>query len=403
MDSERILESQTVLIQGETIFKFGASSDVTIPESAQIIDGDGKFLIPGLIDMHVHLTEKDLPLYIANGITTVRNVNGDTSHLKLRSMTATSTIVGPRIFTSGPLLSGPKIPWKIKAVPTSPNEARQMVAKQKQMGFDFIKIYDGLSMETYLATMDEARKQGIPAIGHIPELVGFKEVLNQKQASLEHVEKIVQFYFDFKYEEQKIPDVAQMILDANSWVCPTIAVHEIFKLNATGNFLPMLDNPEMAFVSPGIMAWWKGFARPARSDHGSDHQFDSGAFYDFQLKLTKGLFDAGVPLLAGTDAPNPGMVHGFALHEELRNLVLSGLSPYESLKIATGNGAKFLGLEDEIGKVEVGTMADLVLLSDNPLVNIENTKNIEGVMVRGKWYSRNQLDQLLEDVKVNKR
>ncbi|MDH3528489.1 MAG: amidohydrolase family protein, partial [Acidobacteriota bacterium] len=392
MDSEILLRNRTVLIEGEKIIAIGPTAAFSIPKSAKIIDGKDKFLIPGLIDMHVHFEEKHLPLYLANGVTTIRNLNGDSTHLEIRKKLDQGKLDGPRVYTAGPLITVPETRWKIKAVPASADDARKIVRSQKAAGYDFIKVYDGLSKDVYDAILAEAKVQDIRVVGHIPTSVGLKGAAEKGQSSIDHAEQIVYSHIGFPLDEKKIQGAVSIISQAKIWVCPTLAVQEIFKLNRQAKFAGMLDNPEMKFVDPDIMDWWKSFAKESASDHQKENSLD---FYDFQVKLTRALFESGVPILAGTDAPNPGMVHGFALHEELRNLVNAGLSPYEALKTATVNGALFLGAEKRFGTIKAGMIADLALLDGNPLENIAATKNISGVMSRGKWHSKSELRSLL--------
>ncbi|NNE98570.1 MAG: amidohydrolase family protein [Pyrinomonadaceae bacterium] len=392
MDSEKTMRDQTVLVDGDKIVAIKPAARFVVPKSARIIDGKNKFLTPGLMDMHVHFEESHLPLYLANGVTTIRNLNGDSTHLAIRESLKLGKISGPRVYTTGPLITVPETRWKIKAVPKSPEDARTIVRNQKAAGYDFIKVYDGLSEKVYEAILSEAKAQGIKVVGHVPKSVGLKGAAKRGQVSIDHAEQIVYSYIGFPLDEEKIPNAVSIISKANMWVCPTLAVQEIFKLNRQAKFVEMLENPEMRFVDQDIFEWWKSFARTTPRD-GHDTNND---FYDFQVKLTKALFDAGVPILAGTDAPNPGMVHGFALHEELRNLVHAGLSPYEALKTATVNGALFLEEEKRFGTIKVGMIADLLLLDANPLENIEATESISGVMVRGKWHTKSKLNGMLK-------
>ncbi len=399
MDSERILETQTIIIEKAKIVKIGPSSIVKIPENTQIIDGRNKYLIPGLMDMHVHLEESDLQLFLANGITTVRNLNGDETYLELRRKVAQGEILGPKIYTSGPLISGADTKWKIKAVPNSPEDVRGIVKSQKELGYDFIKVYDGLTNEIYHALIKEARKQNIKVVGHIPKEVGLAGILNAGQASIEHIEKIVKDYFGSEYDYAKAKEVSEMIKLSSTSVCPTLALQENYYLNSHDEFLKKLENPEMVFVDSEIMKWWKSQTTPQNNSPSLNKKYKD--FYNFQLKLTKLLFDMNIPLLAGTDTPNLGMVPGFSIHDELRNLVKAGLSPYYALETATSNAASFLNKDDEIGAIKEGMIADLVLLKKNPLVNISNTKSIEGVIAQGRWYSKNKIQSSINKLFTN--
>lgn len=400
MDADRILEHQTVLIEGNKIIKIGPFKTTKIPSKTQRIHGGEKFLIPGLFDMHVHISEGDLPLYIAQGVTTVRNLNGNAAHLELKDKINKGTLTGPRIFTSGPLITGPATIWKIKAVPTSVDNVRDIVKEQKNQGYDFIKVYEGLSQEMYDAIMEEAKLVNIPVAVHFPQGLALENILDKRPASIEHAEKFAYTsYFGFKFGNEKIPKAVAMTKNSGTWMCPTLASQEIFDLNRKGEFISILKNPEMEYVDSGTMGWWKSIVTPKKEGPINEHQKQMANFYPFLLTLTKSMFDAGVPILAGTDSPNPGMVHGYSIHEELRNIVAAGISPYQALKIATVNGAIFLKMESQIGSIKEGMIADLVLLEQNPLEEITNTKLQTGVMVSGKWYSKQQLTSMIEKIK----
>lgn len=393
MDKNVVLENQTVLIEGELIKLVESSSKVKVPPGSVIIDGKGKYLIPGLCDMHVHAGEREMPLFLVNGVTTVRNLMGDTSSLSLRKKLKDNVIDGPVMYTAGPLIAGSDTRWKRKVVPRTPDEGRKFVHEQKLAGYDFIKVYDGISKEVFEAVMDQAAIDQIPSASHVPENIGLEAILKGKVKSIEHAEKIVVTHFKLVYDTAMIPQTATMIKQAGTWVCPTLAVAEIFQLQNEGKLMPLLDSPEMKYMDASTFGWWRSFA--AQPGHGSSPGHGKDTFYSFQLKLTKGLFKAGVPLLAGTDCPNPGMVYGYSLHHELRNMVAAGLNPFEALQTATTNAALFVGNEKQVGMIKQGMRADLVLLEGNPLENIDNTKKIGGVIARGRWYSKGEMEALV--------
>jgi len=406
MDEEHVLSHQTVIVEAGRITHLGAADQTELPEDAQVIDGTDSYLMPGLADMHVHASKEDFLLYVAAGVTTIRNLNGDQEHLTWRAQIREGSLLGPTLYTTAPLLTGPDTRWRIKAVPDSPDDARRIVRAQHGAGYDFIKIYDGLTSEIYEATMDEAARLGIRAVGHIPEAVGLEGVLAAGQASLEHAEKIVYTFFNHQFDETNIPKAASLIREAGAWVCPTLAVQESFMQIDQGHFDELRKQPAMRYVSPEIMAWWTDFAQGSshpppshNAEQGANHGKQGnagGGFYSFQVRLVKGLHEAGVPILAGTDTPNPAMVPGFSLHEELRNLVQAGLTPYEALAAATRDAATFLQASDEWGTIAVGKRADLILLAANPLENVTHTTNRLGVMVNGQWFSQAQLQRMLD-------
>ena len=379
MDKERVLTNQTVLISKGIITAIG--KNVKVPKDAQIIDGKGKYLIPGLMDMHTHLRyDEDLLFYVVNGVTTVRNMRGSPQHLDWREKVKRGEILGPAIYTVGPTLSGPKSGFT--EISTA-EEAEKTVREQKNAGYDFIKVYDQLPKVAYDAIITTARQLQIAVVGHVPTEVGVEGALKARQASIEHAEQYVYHYFGDKYDEANIPYIAEATAKAGVYVCPTVSYIENF-IYQVEDKNKILNRTEMKHVNPETFAYW---ATDRKESSAENRRIEV-----FQKKLIQGFRDAKVKMLAGTDMYAFGLVPGVSLHQELQKLVGFGLTPYQAIETATKNPGEFLGAN--FGTIKAGTRAELILVNANPLQNILNLQNRSGVMTHGKWMPQTELDAM---------
>jgi imidazolonepropionase-like amidohydrolase len=395
MDSERVLPNQTVVVKKGKIIAIDDVKKVTIPSDAVVIDGSGKYLLPGLADMHVHTDPSDFPLFLANGITTVREMNGSPDHLKWRAQLASGELLGPRLFVASTMIAGEKQRYRHVLV-TSPDQAAKVVREFAEQKYDFIKVYDGLSRAAYDQIVETARAEKIPVVGHIPSAVGLEHVLESGQKSIEHTEQIeyAAAGFESPLSSQQSDAVATQIARANAWITPTLASQEVLCRQGTAWFDSLFDRPEMKFVDSSTLAWWSSMKREPGSAHSGKPDMGS-RFFSSQMNLVKSLNGRHALILAGTDTPNALLVPGFSLYDELRNLHETGLTAFEVLQTATTNPAKFLGLLEESGTVETGKRADLVLVDGNPLQDLATLRAPVGVMLRGIWLPRSQLNELL--------
>jgi len=415
MDAERRLPDQTVLIRQGRIAEVGPSSTVEVPAGALRIDGRGRFLMPGLADMHVHLwTRDDLLLFLANGVTFVRNMWGSPQDLVWRARIERGELLGPTVYTAGPLLDGAPPIWNGSAVVESAADAARVVAAQKKAGYDFIKVYKKLSREAYDAIAAEAKREGMTFGGHVPAAVDLPHALAAGQRSVEHLDG----YFEYllaegsslrgkadlpsrlrmvdELDDRKVPQAAELTRRAGAWNCVTLVVLQRFVPKAEAEAL--LRRPEMRFVPPSTKALW---------DPDKDFRLKTLTAANFaqlrkgdqvRLRLTKALHDAGARLLLGTDTPNPFVAPGFSIHDELASLVKAGLSPYEALRAGTRDAAEFVGQSKELGTVAPGMRADLLLLEADPLLDVANAARRSGVMVRGRWLPQAELERRLEEM-----
>jgi imidazolonepropionase-like amidohydrolase len=389
MDRERILWRRAVVVANGVVVQLGSVDSVAVPKGARIIDaGDSLFLMPGLADMHVHLRyESDLPLLLANGITTVRNMRGTPWHLELRRRIASGALLGPRIVTAGPIFYG------YRGAGANPAEARALVDSQSAAGYDFVKVYDRLPQSSYAAVVQEARAAGLPVAGHVPgggaSGTGVAQALQYRQASIEHAEQFVYHYFGDDLDRTRIALLAKEVRAAGSAVTPTLVTISAL-IGQWEQHDSVLGRSTMRYVEPETYAWWKG-------DRGHSSALNR-TMLPFLEAVVRGFRDAGVPIMAGTDFYLFGVVAGFSLHDELGALVQAGLTPFEALTAATRTPAEFLGDSAHSGTVAIGKSADLLLLSANPLLDIRNSTRIAGVMTRGRWLPRSELTQLVDSL-----
>jgi len=411
------LPDQTVLIGGERILAIMPGAEA-LPAEGTRIDGSGKFLIPGLADSHVHYV--DPPgfgrLLLANGVTLVRDMGMPTEQaMSLRDALDKGDLLGPEMVTTGSILDGdpPLIPIISLGLKT-PDEGREAVRSQAKAGVDQIKVYSGLEREIFLAIVDEAKKQGLKAVGHVPEAVAIEEAAKVGVSSSEHLfgfEKIIgrllgepvqlkrggmgpQAYFWLRLGEVdpvELKNALAPILATGMAICPTTIVFR------TGQYLNEVyagRYPLLEYASGKLQELWVGLWPP-----GSQDPVELGQLWPKMGAFVKILSDEGFPLLVGTDLSFPGLIPGFSLHEEMALWQEMGVPAATILKSATIAPATFLGLDQKLGTVEVGKEASLVLLRANPLTDIKNAQQIEGLFQRGRYYSRADLDRFLEEAK----
>ncbi|MGZ4787610.1 MAG: amidohydrolase family protein [Terriglobales bacterium] len=394
MDRDSVPRHQTVIVEAGKITAVGSAKSTKPPKGAQTIDGRGKFLIPGLTDAHVHLlTTSELPLYLVNGVTTVFNLDGRPAHLLWKKQIAEGTLLGPTIFSTGPIFYGAN----------DVTAAVKEVDEDAAAGYDGFKIYNPVKKDQFAAVADEVHKKNLLFIGHIARDVDVDMTLSAGQ-SIAHMEEFTYTYFNTKrsrktedilFDESKIPILAKQVKVSGVYVVPTVdTFHDIVR-QAT-DLKEFLTTPELKYVAPWVLANLQpGVDRYANSFKPDRYQYLRNS-YSFQLKLIKAFADAGVPLMSGTDSMGVGPVAGFSTHNELKEMVKAGLTPFQALQTATVIPAKYFRLADTFGTVTVGKKADLVLLEANPLENVENTRKIAGVMVHGKWLDQAKMKSMLD-------
>jgi imidazolonepropionase-like amidohydrolase len=417
----------TVVVTGDRITAVGKSGETGVPEGARVVDGKGKYLIPGLWDMHVHTASPSfLPLYLANGVTGIRDMHAldPDAILGLRKQVQEGKQAGPRVVAAGPLVDGPKpfVPGSLVASEAA--EGREAVRKIKSMGADFVKVYTKLPREAYLAIADEAKKQGLPFAGHVPESVSAAEASDLGQKSIEHLAGVEvacsdredelrreaveglakadnQAAWDLlgrigaravdSFSDKKAQALYARFVRNGTWQVPTLTVPRSMSSLDDAKFVA---DPRVKYMPPSIRSYWSLKLSP-------DAAARLKRWYKRCTWQVRAMHRAGVPFLAGTDASNPYIFPGFSLHDELALLVAEGgFTPLEALQAATRDPARFLGRERDLGTIEPGKLADLVLLDADPLADIHNTTKIAAVVANGRLLPRRELDQMLAEVEA---
>jgi imidazolonepropionase-like amidohydrolase len=427
----------TVVIFDSQISAVGPTSFLHIPRGTKTIDASGKFLIPGLADMHLHLTgageptgsrEFILPLLLANGITTVRDMGGSVALLKqLRQEIASGERSGPQIFFTGPYLDGDPPYFQPSMVVRDAQEAAAAVQQLKSDGVDFIKVQSRLQPVAYFAIAEASRRAGMRYIGHVPDTISARAASDAGQASIEHLTGILlacssredelrrrqlappplpgsvsqslrrqrvwqQDLLD-SYSDQKAKKLFQTLVANRTWQVPTfpLLIHLAYLTPETD----LANDPRLKYVPTGVRINWKEGRR-------ENLAYQMAAEYQMRRKLVHSLLSvvkqmqiAGVPTMAGTDATAPNVFPGSSLHEDLYYLVQAGLTPLQALQAATIRPAEFLGRTAEQGSVAAGKRADLVLLNASPLDDIRNTQKIDAVILNGRYLNRGELDAVL--------
>ncbi|MCW9705453.1 amidohydrolase family protein [Fodinibius salsisoli] len=416
MGDEEIQQDRSVLIKDDRIQQVIKRGEVAVADTVERIDGNGGYLIPGLAEMHAHIPSRDasreyiddvLFLYLANGITTIRGMLGDPLHLKLREQAAQNELLSPHIYTSGPGFGG-----NIE----STEQARQRVRDQHEAGYNFLKIFPGPSLEEYNAIADEANAAGIEFSGHIPASVGLQRALEAGQTTIDHLDKYVEalvtdsssiqevedpgvIYFGMHLtpyiNRDRIQEVAQMTAEASTWNVPTQALSE----HVLGPDSPeeLSQRPEFQYMPDEMVNNWIGSKQSITGHEGFTTEL-AEQYLQLRRDILKTLHEADAGLLLGSDAPQIFNVPGFSVHHELRYIVEAGLTPYEAIQTGTVNPAEYLGKTQDRGTIAEGKVADMVLLEENPLDDISNSSSIAGVMYRGNWLSKEEIDKRLSEI-----
>jgi len=437
-----IVPNQVVIIANSQILEVGHSSEIAIPHGIEPIDATGKFLIPGLWEMHAHTSSDQvsrdvvLPMFIANGVTGIRSMAGD-CHIdiedggcgepvatisnvrKWREEIDNGTLVGPRIVASSYYTNGPdSISESSINNPGTAEHGRLYARMLKARGIDFIKIYDELSRDAYFAIADEAGKSGLPFAGHVPVAVRATEASDAGQASIEHC-CAGSIYEQCSSRESELREkiLVEVLKEVPNGSAIILEMIESFSEDKCALVVDTLVQNGTWFVPTLIVSYWRGdwrddprtrYLPPVELDYWAlDHEWDEQMYgtaeerqptIEQNFRLVRMMKAAGVRMLAGSDPGIAGVFYGFSLSEELELLVKAGFTEAEALRAATLSPAEFLGLEDDLGTIETGKLADLVLLGGNPLEDIANTRDISAVIFDGRFFSRDDLDKILLNV-----
>jgi imidazolonepropionase-like amidohydrolase len=412
MEDEGVVPGQTVLVEDGLITRVGAAAQVQIPRGATRIDGDGRYLMPGLAEMHAHVPPSANPprealedilfLYVANGVTTIRGMLGQDYQIALADELEADRLLGPSFYVGAPSINGSSAP--------SPESAVEMIRRHSAAGYDLQKIHPGVSLETWDRMVEAAQEVGLTFGGHVPADVGLVHALETGMSTVDHLDGYVQAVASDDVvsqvntgqeisleelvngvDESKIAEIVRLTIERDAYVVPTMYLWE--NLYGTENPETFLSLPEMDYVSQAQKDGWRRQA--AGGPRGTPEALE--AFFDLRKRILKELADAGAGILMGTDSPQMFNVPGFALHRELKVMSEAGMTNHQILESGTATVATYveehLGLEGNFGTVTAGNRADLVLLGSNPLDSLESLTDRVGVMVRGRWVSRQEIDE----------
>ena len=398
MTDETLLAGQDVSVRDGRIAAISPHQATDALGDTIIIDGAGKYLIPGLMDMHVHLNGRMevqpdmLFLYVSNGVTTVMTMSGSNQVLKLADMTHAGELLGPRIFTTAPIMGN------LSPHPATAEKARALVEKYADLGYRYLKVYNQIPEAGYWGIIEAAEAHDMTVMGHAVRSVGIEGAIKAGQ-HIVHMEEFIYGYFEDSRDEDRIQPLARRLKEAGIAVVPNLIAYH--------NILRQVEDLDAMIASEGVdlLPW------SLRKNFGADKnsyvkRFDMNAAEHylrpnvaFMRKLVKAFEDEGVMLLTGTDAVMNIVVPGFSLHDDLQELVDAGLTPYQALRCATIRPAQFLEIDDETGSLEVGKAADAVLLNGDPLADIANTRSIEGVFVKGHWLNKDSITARYGEIK----
>jgi imidazolonepropionase-like amidohydrolase len=409
MDTERVLENQTVVVKNGKITSM-AKGIVKYGKGALVLDAKGKYLLPGWAEMHAHVPPIDdigpmkdvLMLYLANGITTIRGMLGHPRHLELRSKIKSEEILGPDFYSTGPSFNGQSVKTVARGV--------EMVKEQKAAGYDFLKLHPGLTKETFSAIASTAKEVGIPFAGHVSHNVGVWMAIDAGYSSIDHLDGFIEAitpaadtlaeqqiglfgaWIAYQADETRIPKLIKALRDKKISVVPTQALAERWQSPLPAE--EYTKAPEMKYMKPEEIKNWVN----AKNGYLNNPNFTSEhaqRLIDVRRKIIYECQKNGVQILLGSDAPQIFNVPGFSIHHEMKYLVDAGLTPYEALRTGTVNVANYLNKSDA-GTIKTGNVSDLVLLNGNPLEDINQTKNIEGVMIGTRWLSKEFIQKQLK-------
>ena len=402
MTGNQVLPNHTVVITGDRITAVGPARTAKVPEGATRIDGQGKYLMPGLAEMHGHIPGGNAPrefvdnvlfLYVASGVTTVRGMQGAPGQIDLREAAKRGEIVAPNLYLAGPQFSGGSV--------KSAEDAIARVKQQKSEGWDLLKVQEGLSVPAYDAMAKTAKQVGIRFGGHVPDEVGLLHAMDMGQETFDHIDGYVE-QLDGRakpVEDKALQDLVQRTKKAGAWIVPTMFVWETLQGPVTLESRTGLA--ELRYMpAPQVEQWTKGLDSRLKNP-----QYDAAQaklHIDNRMKILKALQDGGVRILLGSDAPQQFNVPGFSIHREMRRMADAGINAYEIVKSGTANVGQYFKAQDSFGTIAVGQRADLILVDANPLENVSNMEKRSGVMVRGRWLPASEIDAALAKIASTK-
>ena len=419
MDKNTVLRNYTLLITGDRIEKMGPSMNVDLPESIYTIDGRNKFIMPGLSDMHTHIAPsifadnleagiKDLELYLCTGVTTIRIMSGNEGHLKLKELQEKGEVQGPQMYLGSPIIEGENNVWDFALKITSTEHVPDNIQQLKETGYDFIKVYHTITREVYKSILEESANFGLSVVGHVPFEVGIELALDSGQKSIEHLRgydfdglapedlvkdggrSAVRFRSMMNMTQERRTELIEKTVRSSAWNCPTLVCYRLLhdfeqrrSLSSHPTFKDLHKNTQESIKYNDMDDIFSEESREAMQIAEPSHRL-----------LVNELHQAGANLLAGTDTPVPYLIPSFTIIDEIKNLYDSGLSAYTALKTSTADAHRFIGDYDEVGSISPGKRADLIILDENPLDNIENLWRLDSVISKGNIINKEEIEAI---------
>ena len=409
-----VVENRTVVVTDRRIVSMHPADDVEVGGGTEVVEADGMYLMPGLAEMHGHLpgprmvasdARNLLFLYVANGVTTVRGMQGERSQLGLRARIARGQAFGPRLFVGSPSMTGARV--------TTPEQGEQLVREYNELGYDLVKMHEGLSRDVFDAVAATAREVGLPFGGHVPDAVGLEHALASGQVTIDHLDNYVEALAPAGQEPAEggglfgagglldqvdmagLPQLVDATRAAGARVVPTMVLWETVFFGDGSAAELRSARPEVRYMPPETVEQWERVVdeRAAAGDPETNRRVA-----DLRRRILQALHEGGVPILLGTDSPQIFSVPGFSVHHEMALWVEIGMTPYEVLEAATRRVAEYLDAADDFGTIEIGRRADLLLLTANPIDDVANVARRAGVMVNGRWWSEAQIQERLAGI-----
>lgn len=409
-EEDVILRNQTVVITDDKISLISPSANVDLGDEVSIIDGTGKFLIPGLAEMHGHVppthppatapayfndeyVENTLFLYVAAGITTVRGMLGYDHQLELKDKVNSGQLIGPNLYLAGPSFNGNSV--------SSPGQAKEKVIQQKEEGWDLLKIHPGLTLAEYNAMAETANEIGITFGGHVPADVGIERAIEAGQLTMDHIDGYVAYLSAFEGAEleSKMSEIIQKTVENDVWIVPTQALWET--IIGAGDYDAMRNYDELKYIPQAVRDGYNNWVTNNVENNTNLNVGDALDHAELRRELLQKMNEAGVLILMGTDAPQLFSVPGFSIHRELPKMVEAGMTPYEIIESGTKNVGQYFSDRADFGTIEAGKRADLILVDENPLEDVSHIQNHSGVMVQGKWYSKEMIAAKLAEIEAS--
>lgn len=404
-----ILENKTVLIENGRVSSILDDANIKFGPNTQVIDGTDKYLIPGLAEMHGHVPPTHPPanapsyfdedyvkstlfLYVSAGITTVRGMLGYDRQLELKDKVASGEYIGPNLYLAGPSFNGNSV--------DSPVQAQDKVQQQVEEGWDLLKIHPGLTLDEYNAMAEAANELGIRFGGHVPEDVGIERALEAGQETMDHIDGYVAYLQSFEGAEleSRMADIIQKSVEAGVWMVPTQALWET--IIGAGDYETMMAYDELKFIPQAVRNNYNAFVQNNVYNNANLDLDEAKEHHQLRQRLLGEMNEAGVRILMGTDAPQLFSVPGFSIHRELPYMKDAGMTNYEILFSGTNAVGEYFSNEDQFGTIEEGMRADLILMEDNPLRDLDAIRDHSGVMVNGTWLSRDMIDEKLAEIEA---